>query len=152
MNRKTLIEVAILAFVIAPATAEPDEGTTLKEIMQGLRNNLVDITDGLLTDDYEQVALGASAIAGHPRIPPPQVQLVAAELGSEMAAFKQLDTLVHDLSLEIKAAAAASDRVAAEAGYQQMIGGCFACHRNYKDRVAAVLNQVPDPGQRGVDR
>lgn len=152
MNRKFLLEAAILAFVIVPATAATDEGTTLKEIMQELRNNLVDIADGLLTDDYEQVALGASAIAGHPRIPPPQVQLVAAELGTEMAAFKQLDMLVHDLSLDIKAAAAAGDRVAAETGYQRMIDGCFACHRNYKDRIAAVLNQAPDPGQRGVDQ
>jgi hypothetical protein len=30
---------------------------------------------------------------------------LAAALGPEMAAFKQLDTLVHDLSLEIVAAA-----------------------------------------------
>jgi len=56
-----------------------------------------------------------------------------------MAAFKQMDTLVHDLSLEIDAAARASDRNTVISAYQQMFDGCLACHENYKDRVAAVL-------------
>ncbi|MDH3805312.1 MAG: hypothetical protein OEU90_07555, partial [Gammaproteobacteria bacterium] len=98
--------------------------------------------DGLLTDDFEQVARGAIAIAEHPRIPAAQVQIVAAELGPEMAAFKQLDMQVHDLSLEISVAAKAFDRGAAISGYQRMIEGCFACHHAYKERVAAVLTDI----------
>ncbi len=143
MKRKGLIRVASIVFILAPMVATTGEAKDLKEIMQGLRNNLVDISDGLLTDDFEQVALGASAIAEHPRIPPAQVQLVAAELGPEMAAFKELDNLVHDLSLEINAAARTLDREAAIFGYQRMIEGCLACHRTYKERVAAVLKQPP---------
>jgi hypothetical protein len=139
MIRKNLVGLASLAFIWVPAIAITGDATTLKEIMQGLRDDLVEITDGLLVDDFEQVARGAMAIAEHPRIPAAQVQLVAAELGPEMAAFKQLDTLVHDLSLEISAAARALDRNAAISGYQQMIEGCFACHAAYKERVAAVL-------------
>jgi cytochrome c556 len=122
-----------------PTIALAGEATTLKEIMQGLRNNLVDISDGLLVNDFERVARGAVAIAEHPRIPAAQVQLVAQELGPEMAAFKQLDTRVHDLSLEISAAARALDRDAAISGYQRIIEGCFACHDAYKERVAVVL-------------
>ena len=141
MLRKRPIGLASLAFVLVPAIALPGEATTLQEIMQGLRNNLVDISDGLLTDNFEQVAQGASAIAGHPRIPAAQVQLVAAELGSEMAAFKQLDTRVHDLSLEINAAAKALDREAAVSGYQQLVEGCLECHDAYKERVASVLKE-----------
>lgn len=113
--------------------------------MQGLRDDLVDISDGLLNDNFELVARGAAAIADHPQIPAAQVQLVAAELGPEMAAFKQLDNLVHDLSLEVNAAAKALDRDAAISGYQQIINGCFACHRTYKERVASVLGQAPVP-------
>ena len=143
MNRKKLTWAASLAFIFAPTVTMTSEATELKEIMQGLRNNLVDISDGLLTDDFEQVAHGATAIAVHPQIPSAQVQLVAAELGPEMAAFKQFDNLVHDLSLEINAAASALDRDAAISGYQRLIEGCLACHSMYKERVAAVLSQAP---------
>ena len=129
--------------IFAPSVGMTSEAKELKGIMQGLRNNLVDISDGLLTDDFEKIAHGADAIAGHPQIPPGQVKLVAAELGSEMAAFKQLDTLVHDLSLEIRAAATAHDRDDAISGYQRLLEGCLACHSTYKERVAAVLSRTP---------
>ncbi len=140
IGRKRLLGFASLLFILMPATALTGEATTLKEIMQGLRDALVDVSDGLLMDDFEQVVRGATAIAEHPPIPAAQVKRVAEELGTEMAAFKQLDTLVHDLSLEIRAAAEALDRNAAITGYQRTIEGCFACHKAYKDRVAAVLS------------
>ena len=73
--------------------------TDLKEIMQGLRDDVVEITDGLLTDDFTEVAQVAVRVANHARIPSDQIQLVAEELGTEMAAFKQIDTSVYDLSL-----------------------------------------------------
>jgi len=129
----------ILGLLLVPTTALTDETTTLQTIMQGLRDNLVEISDGLLTDDFELVDHGASAIANHPRIPPAQVQLVAKELGQEMPAFKQLDTRVHDLAVQISAAASSRDRESAISGFGDMIDGCFACHATYKDRVAAVL-------------
>jgi hypothetical protein len=116
-----------------------DETTTLQTIMQGLRDNLVEISNGLLTDDFGLVDRGASAIANHPHIPPAQVQLVAKELGQEMPAFKQFDSRVHDLSVQISAAAKNGDRAAAISGFGEMVDGCLACHASYKDRVAAVL-------------
>jgi len=143
MNRNGLMRAASIALVFVPTIALAAETTALQEIMQGLRNNLVEIADGLLTDDFEQVARGATAIAEHPQIPPAEIQLVAAELGPEMPAFKQLDMRVHDLSLEIHAAAQALDRDAAISSYQQMVEGCLACHHTYKTRVAAVLSQAP---------
>jgi hypothetical protein len=143
MHRKSLIEAASLMLIFAPSVGMTNEANELKGIMQGLRNNLVEISDGLLIDDFEKMAHGADAIAGHPQIPPWQVKLVAAELGSEMGVFKQLDTLVHDLSLEISAAATTRDRDDAISGYQQLLEGCLACHRTYKERVAAVLSRTP---------
>ncbi|MDH3339071.1 MAG: cytochrome c [Gammaproteobacteria bacterium] len=139
-SRKRFIGLASLVFILTPAAALTAEAMTLKEIMQGLRDDLVDISDGLFVDDFEQVARGAMAIAEHPPIPPAQVRLVAEELGLEMAAFKQLDTLVHELSLEINAAAEALDREAAVTGYKQIIDGCFGCHDAFKERVAAILS------------
>ena len=129
----------LLVLMLVPSVALTDEATTLQIIMQGLRDNLVEITDGLLVADFELVDRGASAIANHPRIPPEQVQLVAAELGQEMPVFKQFDTRVHDLAVQISVAAKNSDGPAAIAAFEEMIDGCFGCHTVYKDRVAGVL-------------
>ena len=144
MHRKILIEAASLMLIFVPIVGMTGEASDLKGIMQGLRNNLVEISDGLLTDDFEKIAQGADAIASHPRIPSWQVKLVAAELGSEMAAFKQLDTLVHDLALEIGAASTIHDRNDVISGYQRLLEGCLACHNTYKERVATVLNRTAD--------
>ena len=135
--------VAILSTLSVMATAaEPD----LKGIMQGLRDDVVAIADGLLIDDLKSVADGATRIANHARIPAEQVQLVATELGSEMATFKQFDVSVHNLSLSIAAAAEKGDRDRAIADYQSMMSGCLACHAAYKERVATVLSE-PGKGE-----
>jgi hypothetical protein len=139
MNRITALLTTATALLLLPAPASTDESATLQTIMQGLRDNLVEITDGLLTDDLELVERGATGIANHPRIPPEQVQLVARELGEEMPAFKQFDMRVHDLAVEIGAAARAGDKTAAIGRYQSLVNGCFGCHVAYKDRVANVL-------------
>ena len=128
-----------LVLLLVPAVTLSEETTTLQAIMQGLRDNLVEITDGLLNEDFELVERGASAIANHPRISPGQVQLVANELGKEMPAFKQFDSRVHDLSVQISAAARSGDRAAAISGFGDMLNACFDCHDAYKDRVAAIL-------------
>ena len=139
MTIKRLLALATLALLMTFPVDAADETLTLKSIMQGLRDSLVEMGDGLLGDDLELVAESALAIAEHPKIPPEQVQLVAEALGQEMPVFKQLDLLVHDLALEVHAAATADDRSAAIEGYQRMIEGCFGCHEAYKDRVAAAL-------------
>lgn len=54
MNRKRLIRAAGLMLALAPMVAVADDPPSLKEIMQGLRNNLAAISDGLLTDDFER--------------------------------------------------------------------------------------------------
>jgi len=137
-NALLLSFVLILATTIVAIAAADD----LKEIMQGLRMDTNAISEGLLTDDFEKVLVGANNIANHAKIPPDQIQLVAAELGAEMPAFKQMDILVHDLSLEIAAAAKEEDRARAITDYHRMLNGCFDCHAAYKTRVAAVLSNT----------
>jgi cytochrome c556 len=139
MTRKKLVRAITLLTIFVPTIAMTGDSITLKAIMQGLRNDLVEISDGLLTDDFTKVENGARSIAEHPQIAPEQVKLVAAALGPEMAAFKQLDNVVHDLSLEIAAAAKTLDRDAVIVSYQRMIEGCLNCHHTYKEHVAAVL-------------
>ncbi len=139
MKRITALLTTATALLLLPALASTDESTTLQAIMQGLRDNLVEIADGLLNEDLELVEHGATGIATHPRIPPEQIQLVARELGEEMPAFKQFDMRVHDLAVEIGAAARAGDKTAAIDGFRNLTDGCFGCHSTYKDRVANVL-------------
>jgi cytochrome c556 len=138
MQIRALIGVALLSL---PMAVQADEPTTLQQIMQDLSDDLVVISDGLLSHDLELVVNGAKGIAEHPQIPPEQVQLVARELGTEMPAFKQFDVRVHNLAVEIGAAASAGDREAAVSGFHRLVDGCLACHDAYKDRVAAVLRQ-----------
>lgn len=131
--------IALLIATLTATTAASNEAVTLKAIMQDLRNDLVKVSDGLLTDNFELMAQGARGIAEHPRIPADQVKLVAAELREEMPAFKQLDMQVHDLSLRLKSAAEAADRDIALSSYLKLIEGCIACHATYKERVATAL-------------
>ena len=138
MLKNRLILITALAVVALPGTAVTSD-TTLKTIMQEMRLNFLDISDGFLLDDFEKIADGALAIAEHPRIPPEQVQRVADELGAEMPVFKNFDVQVHELSLEIYKAAKERDRAAAVTAYQGMVAACFACHAAYRERVAAVL-------------
>jgi hypothetical protein len=138
MRIKALISVALLLIPTVVLTAEP---TALQQIMQDLSDNLIEISDGLLNHDLELTAKGAKAIAEHPQIPPEQVQMVAKELGPEMPVFKQFDGRVHNLAVEIGAAASAGDREAAVAGFHRLVDGCLACHDAYKDRVAAALKE-----------
>lgn len=138
MQIRLLISIALLSM---PSVVLSDEPTALQQIMQDLSDNLIEISDGLLTHDLDLVVNGAKAIAEHPQIPPEQVKLVAKELGAEMPVFKQFDVRVHNLAVEIGAAAAAGDREAAVAGFHRLVDGCLACHNAYKDRVSAALKQ-----------
>ena len=140
MLKKRLLLITALAIVALPGTAVTSD-TTLKTIMQEMRLNFLNISDGFLLDDFDKIAEGALAIAEHPRIPPEQVQRVAGELGAEMPVFKNFDVQVHELSLEIYKAAKDRDRAAAVTAYQGMVAACFACHAAYRERVAAVLNE-----------
>jgi len=140
MQIRALISVALLSIPTLVLTSEP---TALQQIMQDLSENLIEISDGLLNHDLALTAKGAKAIAEHPKIPPEQVKIVAQELGPEMPVFKQFDIRVHNLALEINAAATAGDREATVAGFHRLVDGCLACHDAYKDRVAAVLENQP---------
>lgn len=123
---------------IVATAAEPG----LKEIMQDLRDNLVEITDGLLADNFDRVAQGATGVAQHAPISAPQAKQIAAALGPEMPAFRQFDEQVHALSLAIASAASDQDRDAVTVNYRRMVDGCLACHSAFKEQVAAVLSNA----------
>ena len=139
IHARSLLSLVILVFS-ATAYSDTNSDVDLKKIMQDLQSDAALIVEGLLVGDFESIDDAASRIADHPRIPPSQVALVAAELGSEMPAFKQLDTLVHDLAVSISAAAREADANSVAASYKKMLDGCLKCHASYRERVARVLN------------
>ncbi len=142
MLKKMWVLVATVAVVSLPAAALSGDDETLRGIMQALRQNFLDVSDGFLLDDFDKVADSSLAIAEHPRIPEEQAQRVADELGPEMPVFRNFDVQVHELSLELYKAAQEGDRVAALAAYQRMFAACIGCHAAYRERVAAVLSVV----------
>ena len=93
------LHLLIAVLLSMTAQADTDSDTGLKKIMQDLQSDSALVVEGLLIDDFDTIADAAARIANHPRIPPEQVALVAAELGAQMPAFKQLDALVHNLAL-----------------------------------------------------
>mgnify|MGYP001817257445 CR=1 FL=1 len=139
MIAKYVLCVLGLYVTATVAVAQQESATSLKTIMQGLRNDTVVIMDAILVDDFTAVAEAALRISDHPQIPPEQVSLVAAELGTEMAAFKQFDTLVHDLSVSLREGAEEGDRVRVQRTFQDIIAGCLGCHSAYRQRVMSVL-------------
>jgi hypothetical protein len=144
MSTKQYLGLIFVLFLSLSARADSNTSTDLKTIMQGLRNDTSMVFDGLLIDDYDAIASATAKIADHPEIPPEQVTLISAELGTEMAAFKQFDTLVHDLSLAIQSAALENDRSRAITVYQQMTSACLACHASFRQRLATVLNPASE--------
>jgi len=139
MIAKNLLWVFGLYLTATIAVAQQESATSLKTIMQGLRNDTLLIMDAMLVDDFTAVAEAAVRISDHPRIPPEQVALVAAELDLEMAAFKQFDTLVHDLSVALREAAENGERFRMQKTFQEMIAGCLGCHLAYRPRAMSVL-------------
>jgi len=140
MTATRFTTLLIILFLSSTAHGDTATKTDLKQIMQDLQNDTALIVEGLLVDDFQTVASAAARVANHPRIPPSQVALVAAELGSEMPTFKQYDTLVHDLALSIGSAAEEGDSTSIADKYQKMLDGCLACHASYRERVTAVLD------------
>lgn len=139
INARPLIPLLVL-FISAAAFSDADSGIGLKKIMQNLQSDTALIVEGLLVENFETIDDAARRIADHPRIPPAQVALVAAELGAEMPNFKRLDTLVHDLALSIGAAAQEADAATVADNYKRMLDACLACHASYRQRVSKVLS------------
>lgn len=139
INARALIALTLLTLSVT-AYSDADVDTDLRKIMQDLQSDTALIVEGLLVDSFETIDDAATRIADHPRIPPAQVALVAAELGPEMPGFKRLDVLVHDLALSISAAALEADAAAVAENYKKMLDGCLACHASYRQRVSKVLS------------
>lgn len=138
------IALAIALIITGTGLATTANEPTLKDIMQGLRDSLFELTDGLLLEAPDQVATAAAAIAGHATVSEHERFIIVATLGSEMPKFVQWDQLVHSLSVSIGEVAATGDFARIESDYQQMLSACIACHGAYKTRVSTALGTATE--------
>lgn len=118
-----------------PVAAEP----TLQGIMQGLRDDLAAIVDGMLVEDYGRIARASIAIAAHPPIPASQNALIRQDLGPRMPDFALLDQQVHGQALSMKKAADERNLAGVSNAYQSVLSTCLACHIAFRERLVAVL-------------
>lgn len=135
---RQVVVLLTLVFLAGSVGAAEDN---LKNIMQGLGNNFVQIIESLLTGDRDQLIIAAEKIAQHPEIPEYQRILIAAELENEMPQFARFDQMVHSLSLELQKKGLTSTEQELRSNTQEMLSACLACHTAYKSRVSSVLER-----------
>lgn len=108
-------------------------------VMAGLERDMAGLSSALWRTDFDAIADHATAIATHPQVPPPERQTIAGVLGQDMAAFKAVDTRVHDLAVRIRTLADNEDLDAIITAEAELRQGCVACHTNFRDRLREAL-------------
>lgn len=121
-----------------PAEVAGQAGPTLKSIMQGLEEDMVDLAHGIWIADREAVRVAAQGVADHPRVTPGQMATIQAELGDEFPLFVQQDQGVHAAAVELTSAAQANDADLLPV-FVRIQEGCVGCHSRFRERVSEAL-------------
>ena len=133
--RKVAFFITLISLAVPVGAAEGN----LKNIMQGLEDNFVQIVEALLAGDRENLVQAAGKIAQHTEIPDFQRVLIAEELGEEIAQFAQFDRVVHSLSLGLEEKGLVITDLELLRNTQEILTACFSCHAAYKDRISPIL-------------
>lgn len=112
-------------------------------VMAGLEQDMAGLSSALWRADFAAIGDHATSIATHPQVPPAERQAIAGILGQDMAAFKAVDTRVHDLAVRIQTQAQEQDLDAILTTEAELRQGCVACHTNFRDRLRAGRRPVP---------
>ena len=111
----------------------------LFDVMAGLERDMAALSAALWRTNFDAITNRATAIANHPQVPPPERQTIARVLGQDMAAFKSVDTRVHDLALRIRTLAEDEDLDGILTSVAELRQGCVACHTDFRDRLREAL-------------
>ena len=121
---------------LVKVTAE--EGS-LKAIMQQLGIDFSALESAILVQDFDAAEKAAHAIAFHDTPSFGTKMKLMASLRTDMPKFKEADDKVHNLALELEAAAKAKDVKTLIAKQSQMLSACMACHTSYRSRIIETL-------------
>ncbi|MDX1566149.1 MAG: hypothetical protein R3223_00015 [Longimicrobiales bacterium] len=105
----------------------------LFSIMIDLQGEMARVSRGLWSENLDTVAVGARAVANHPRVPPSEFERISGVLGSEMNRFREMDVRVHDLAVRLGEEADEGDLDAAVSTDAELRRACVACHSAFRD-------------------
>jgi formate dehydrogenase maturation protein FdhE len=124
-------------------TAYPQDATSLKSIMVKLEHELCAVNTGLLREDYRAIAQAAEAIAHHPAAPREEMDRITRLLGTDAKRFEQADEPVHLAALSLQEAADKQQMEAVLKLTSELMAGCVACHRVFRERVRQSASAEP---------
>lgn len=131
-----IISLSLLGGISA---AQSKQENTFKNLMQGMLIDSLKINKAIFLDDFSTIEISADNIANHPKPAMRIRKKIMMNLGTEMATFKQHDTVVHNIALEISKAAKAKNMPLVTSNYQRLTQGCLSCHSQFKQRVSEIL-------------
>ena len=112
---------------------------SLKAIMQQLGIDFSALESAILVQDFDAAEKAAHAMAFHDTPSLGTKMRLMASLRTDMPKFKEADDKVHNLALELEAAAKAKDVKTLIAKQSQMLSACMACHTSYRSRIIEIL-------------
>ncbi len=107
---------------------------TIIKIMQGMNENLGELSRAIMLENYALISSSAYDIANHPGILQEDLNVLFARLGDQKEAFIKCDTAVHDLAIELSHAGEQKDMTLILSKYSAMLSKAAECHRKYKEK------------------
>jgi len=134
-----LVSALVFSSTISFAEAPVPNDMSLKEVMQGLLEDSIEINRGIFLEDYSLIEQAADRVANHPTPPMATKKKLMMGLGLDMRKFKSFDDVVHDLAVEIGQSAEKEDMKSVVKKYHDLMDGCLSCHDGFKVRVSRIL-------------
>ena len=129
-----------------PATSASSAGTSTRvvlpglfAIMAGLEQNLAQVSRGIWLEDFAGIQAAAEAVAGHPTVPPEELERVSEALGADLARFREWDKTVHDLAVRIAEAAKGQEMGPVLSADAELRAGCVGCHSEFRERLRDAI-------------
>ena len=133
---RTALATALLwLLTVSPIHAEEQP---FKLTMQGLLKNCQAIVEGIMREDYGQIANSAEAIAFHQGPSPSKRMAIFNELGIEAMSFTMFDDSLRSKASKVKKAAEAKDQKEVINQFAEMMQGCANCHNSYRKRLRTL--------------
>jgi len=130
-----MLVLGLFSFSTVAEEAKPKD---LREVMQMISADMLQIVRGISEKNFELIADKAKSVAYHKEPPIKQRQALLLELGFELPKFKGHDNDVHSASMAMKTAAEKLDMAGVIENYGKALNACVACHDNYRERIKAV--------------
>jgi len=135
----SLSSVSTQLWAVDAVTSTSAKEGSLKLVMQGLSLDTEKLLEAILTEDFPLIESYAEKIADHDK---PSMEIrkkLMKAMGVKMAKFKANDDVVHHAAVDIVNDAKNKDMTAIGKNFQVMIGGCLACHGEFKAEVSEIL-------------